>query len=245
MKIAICDDTKWERERAAELINAYSGFDRPVNVEVFSSGTDLLKVAIDDKKKFDIVFMDIQLGDEEMGHDIGVDLKDAYPQALIIYMSSFRGYEHAISNAEPLMFLHKPLSQEEVNKALDRAMKRISMLSRKYYNYIYKGKVDKVDLLEVVCLESYLRHIRVITKDKKAIKLAGRNGVTTEEIYNEFQQIHPVFCQTHASRYINALHIDVINKTSFVINGEPLKVGSDYIEECRSRARELILEYKR
>ena len=243
MRIAICDDCEIMTGQLIKLVNAYSGFDRQIQIKMFSTGNELLDCA-DREDKFDIVFMDIRLGEKELGYEVGVALKDIPPQTLIIYMSSFRGYADDVNNAEPLMFLTKPLSQDGVNKALDRAMKRIGLLYRKYYTYRYNSKTLKVDLLDVILLESGYKQVYVKTKNNEVVILAGRTGKKLPEIYKEVEAIHPVFCQASQTRFFNALYVDKIQRTSVEVSGKTIKIHSDFHAECMEKCGIILKTYK-
>lgn len=226
IRVAICDDSGQIADQLQRLIVKYPN-EEPFDIKIYFSGRDLLR-NVNEENKFDIVFMDIRLGDNELGHEVGIKLKDIYPHTLIIYISSYSGYSDDVNNAEPLMFLEKPLTQERVYSALGRAIKRINTSSRKYYYYTFGGVQTRVDLNEVLYIESYYKLVRMKMKNKKFIKISGK---TLEEVYKEVEEIHPVFFHPKKSVYVNAIYVDSMTRKFMNVSGEKILFSRNYEDE--------------
>lgn len=231
IKIAICDDSIPISKELVLQIGKYPRFTGPFEVDSYSTGAELLQVMREDKK-YDIIFMDIRLGEVELGHEIGVALKDIHAQVLMIYMSSYGTYSKDVSNAEPLMFLEKPLTQEKVNTAIDKAIRRMNDTHRKYYPYYHDGNYGRIDLNNVLYIESYYKKVRVKMKGNGIIKISGRTGKSFAQICDEVKNMYPVFCQPKKSLLVNALHVEIMNRTFLMIEGQKILLSRDFDEKC-------------
>ena len=121
MKIAICDDVLSHRDTLRPfLIEFFHSKEISTDISEYSSGTNIL----DSEENFDIVFLDIELGDMS-GIEIAEILKEKNPNCIIIVVTSYTDYLDAAMDLHVMRFLKKPVEQKRVYSALEKALQEM------------------------------------------------------------------------------------------------------------------------
>ena len=140
VSIGICDDEGAVCSHLERMIWEFrQTTNEKIETEVFFSGKDLTK-HLKNGKTFDIIFLDIELGDMtgvEIGHMIREDMEDHGVK--IVYISSKSGYDRQLFAVQPLNFLTKPLNQKSVFEAISRAL----LLLNKESNAFFHGGINR------------------------------------------------------------------------------------------------------
>ena len=185
---------------------------------------------LSEETKFDIILMDIQLGDSESGIAVATAIKRLYPDTLIIYGSAYESYYRDLANAEPFLFLPKPVTEHDIHNALERAVKRIESTIRKYYHFTSNGEQHKVDLNKVLYIESAYKKIVIKTLHGE-YEFWGQ----LSQVYEEIEKTYPFFIQISRSIIVNYINAECFKKTEVIVNGEPLAIGRTFEEECAKK----------
>lgn len=119
----------------------------------------------------------------------------------IVYISGKASYAQQLFKTQPLDFLVKPISQQQVNDVMDLAVKIIKKRNEKFefrrgkdYYYIPMG--------DIIYLGSDGRKVRVITK-KATFEYYGRLKEAAKQLSEDFIMIHYSFIinKGHVQRY--------------------------------------------
>lgn len=168
IQIAICDDEKIHRILVRDALDRFC-IKYPLDYEVleFSSGKDLLN----NDKPFDILLLDISLGDDLDGIDIGEQLRLRGIAAPIILITSFDRYKDGY-RASVHRYLEKPVEQAAFDEALSSAIRlqkdREHMLDVTYRREHHLFRLDDIDYITA---RGHLRIISVVSKgDTVAVK---------------------------------------------------------------------------
>lgn len=115
MRIAVCDDSRTERE---QFVRAFHGWDPTRQPECFFSGAALLEAA-KREPPFDIVFLDIYMPGEN-GVEIAGALKKVSPETGIVFVTTSE--EHAVDafSLQALHYLIKPVTTQGIVEAFRR-----------------------------------------------------------------------------------------------------------------------------
>ncbi len=176
----------------------------------------------------DILFLDIgmpELSGIEVGNFICNTMEDRRMQ--IIYISGESACAQRLFKYQPMDFLVKPISQQQIEEALDLAVKLIEtgyekfefQSGRDYYYIAYN---------EIIYFESVGRKIKIVTTgaDKE---FYGGIGDLNKKLPKEFFQIHQ-------SYVVNKIH--VFRYTYEMIemdNGTMLSISKTYRKQVRER----------
>lgn len=125
LRIAILDDLQEHVRTLGAMIErtlegkAYQ-LARFTDTEVFLS-------EIREQARFDIVFLDINLGDVD-GVTIAREVNRVAPLAQVIYISAYLDYVKQVYETRHLYFLAKPVEEASLKKALARAIAAVNAL---------------------------------------------------------------------------------------------------------------------
>lgn len=161
MKIAICDDESQFRNRITEYANEYfSQKHLTVETDEYQNGTNLLN----SEEKYDIVFLDIELGDVN-GIEVAKVLQKKHPATVFLIVTSYRQYLDDAMDINVLRYIDKPVSRERIFSSLDRALKEIN--ESEILLHGQKGSLVKLKMSEIIYIEAKLREVNVYTENGK------------------------------------------------------------------------------
>ncbi|MDE6760159.1 MAG: LytTR family DNA-binding domain-containing protein [Lachnospiraceae bacterium] len=173
MEIAICDDDNADLKIMEKLFREiFFNFEVDCNLQLFNSAAQMLKKV----KRIDIAILDIAM-EELNGIDLGRKLKIRFPEAHIIYTTSYRQYcMQAINEVHAFSFLCKPLKKAVVKKQIAGVLKEIHQLEDIREKTFYKvsdmeGKefaVLRINLNDIIYFEyiKLKRKIAIILENK-------------------------------------------------------------------------------
>lgn len=115
MRVAICDD---DRNDANKIKFALMDLAVGIEIDSFENGTDLMESA-KSGVRYDLVFMDIYLGDEN-GVEIVNELKTASPSTEVIFSTTSPDFAIEAFRVKAVDYLLKPYTEADVVKAFTR-----------------------------------------------------------------------------------------------------------------------------
>ena len=114
MRIAVINDEKYSR---VALVRQIEGF--LPHAEIFEAGSGAQAVELLEKHTFDILFLDIHLGDME-GTTIAALARRLMPQAKIIFATAYSDYAVRAFELRADDYLLKPFDPDRIREALRR-----------------------------------------------------------------------------------------------------------------------------
>lgn len=115
MRIAICDDNTKDAQR---IQFALSDISPNMEIICYNTGSALLQAA--KEAKFDIVFLDIYLK-QENGMEIATALRQSSPDTQIVFSTTSRDFAVEAFQVQAADYLVKPYSEMDIVKAFSRA----------------------------------------------------------------------------------------------------------------------------
>ena len=188
MNIAVCDDDFLIHKELSELIKKYFYPSKEYEIDNYAQGISLIK----SKKRYDIIFMDIELH-KESGIDIAERIKMTYPLTVIIFISNYPKYVTQSYHVDAFQFLVKPIKAEIFNLEFERCLKYIE----KCFEVMIR-RVDDTDIFfkksEIVYIESRKRVLYLYLHNNETFHYYGK--LADEEKYlsdNGFVRCHKSF----------------------------------------------------
>lgn len=230
-RIGICDDDKILCSELEEQIYHISKeLALKVEIDVWYSGESIQK-DLDKGVQLDLIFLDIELAKKngiEVGRFIRNEMEDM--QTHIVYISSKQNYAMQLFKVQPLDFLIKPITEEQLKEVLTRSINQ-KRNHAVYFEYHKGSTYFRVLLSDVVYFMSMDKKIRIVTKN-------GR-----EEFYGKLKEIAKqlpgYFVMIHQSYIVNQ---DFISEYSYemvkMIDGEELNISKPYRKEVRGRIKQ-------
>lgn len=226
INIAICDDQIYDRKNLKQALEKISLRNNiRFNIEEFKSGKELLSVYERDIPKFDVIFLDMILGDSN-GIDIAKRIINVHSLVKFIILSSSKefildGYEISAVN-----YIIKPSSIERVEKELLRAID-IQENNEKFYEINKNGSTVLLKLNDIYYLEVDHRKINVYEKDNVIDYYEKLDNVEKDLDDKGFKRCH-------RSYVINISKIKELKSNEVkLLNGQVVPVGRKYKESLK------------
>ena len=230
-RIGICDDDKILCADLEEQLYALSKeMVLKVEIDVWYSG-ESIQNDLQKGIELDLLFLDIELVQENgitVGKFIRNEMEDM--QTHIVYISSKEGYAMQLFKVQPLDFLIKPVSVEQLKEVLMRSVKQKSRLDA-YFEYQKGNSVFRIPIKDIAYFTSMDKKIVIVKKDGE------------EEFYGKLKNIAenlPVeFIMIHQSYIINQVYVrEYSYETVKMVNGENLNISKPYRKETRRKIKQ-------
>lgn len=234
LRIAICDDENTICSQVERYLRESSQkYNIDIETDVFYSGEAFL----DSLKnvKYDIVFLDLILGDVS-----GIDVSRIIRQEIhndaiqIIYISAVTEHAYELFDYDPMLFLKKPITDKEVEKAFSKIIKKFS-LTINTYTIRMNGISTQIPIKDIVYLESEKRKVKIITTDNETFFYYG----TIKESYDFFKKCD--FLMIHNSYLVNPLHIRQAKYDHLIMAGNlKLSIAQSKRKEIKKALMEIL-----
>lgn len=194
IKIAICDDENMFIDSYVKIINKIKK-DYKYNIEIytFNSGEDLIKYIIINEIKFELVFLDIIMK-EVNGIETAKKLKEIDKLTQIVFLTSSKEYALDGYDIKVFNYIIKNSKQQEMK--IYEAIKHCYSKTNDYIIINNKSSIEKVEISDIVYIESAKRKIIVNTIDSQY--------ETYEKLDNIYEKLESFgFVKTHRSYIVN------------------------------------------
>lgn len=207
INISICDDCEEDALRIKRIIEKQ--YQNTVKIDIFLKG----KYLLESKKYFDIVFLDIELTDEN-GIDIGNRLKEKFYQTIIIYVTSYSSYYSDAFSVHAYQYILKPFEEYEIKKVLDEAI----------------GQVTKMQSQNTICLDVNNEIVVLVLRDiiyfefvERKVKVVTKNGdkylrISLKTIYERVKEYN--FGMPHKAFLVNFYYVKGIKNNEIVLENQ-------------------------
>lgn len=198
MHIAICDDERVQISIIEEYIEKQNY--KNIVCDTFSSGEELLDMYANGEIIYNIVFLDIEIGNEN-GLDIARRLRKIDNNVIIIFITSHCEYVYKAFESQPFRFLVKPVIEEKFNDAMNAAVEKLSneyyirlkvsygYIRVKHSDIIYVEKVNRETIVHTVYgdYKTYLSLSNILKTDPNNFMMIHRAVIVN---INYITEIH-------------------------------------------------------
>lgn len=225
MLIAICEDEKIFAEKLSEELDKLLS-DKKIEHEIvyFREGNLLVK-KLKDKFTPDLLFMDIQLEDED-GVDIMREIRSMNINTPTVFLTSM---EERIADGYDVSAFHF-LFKKDYSEKLPALLERFIKEKYQENQIIIKpsGTLLKIKLTDIYYVEPDKRNTSIHLKEESYIE--------NESIQNFAKKLSKeAFIEAYHSVYVNLDHIDRVNQDTLILdNGQSLPVS-------RRKRKELMM----
>lgn len=181
----------------------------------------------------DILMMDIELGASDTN---GIDLvKRCVPAGCgtqVIYVTGFIEYCTSVYRTDHVYFLSKPVAQDDLNDALNRAFERIQTRASKPLSIRLGGRVVLVAPGDIGYIESDRRKVHIHTRSEDIETYGSLSDLATE--------LPASFIQCHKSFLVNMDHVKELRADGVLLSwGKTIPVS----QKRRKLVREAIFAH--
>lgn len=185
IRIGICDD---DPAIIAEIIRLIHKLDNlEYHISTFTSSIELQEY-MRRKACLDLVFMDIMLR-QDNGIEAAKDLQQEFPGVQIIFMTGYIDLAGDIFDADPVYFLVKPVTEEKLTVALNRAVLKLQQAKKEVFSLTLKDGIYQVAVNEISYLESASRVVTMHTA-KEQYQYYKKLDEAEQELGDQFVRCH-------------------------------------------------------
>lgn len=228
IRIAICDDEEFFSDEIENIVTKMQeSLNQRIFIKKFTNGNSLL-FALEQNAGFDILFMDIELGNEN-GIEIVEKIKNKYFGLIVIYVTSHQEYVYDIFKTEPLDFIRKPFDEQRIKECMLRALDKCR--NPDYLKVRYKSGFLHIKIKDIVYIYSERKKLHICMTDGEEQVVYGRLDCMEEELnrYDEFIRIQK-------SYLVNFNYVKRYDFLQIVLqDGKTLSVSRDKKEEVREK----------
>ena len=215
IRIAVVDDEEKEITIISQIIDDFFNEKQlEYTLKTFTSGETLLS----DELNYDLIFLDIQMGDGIDGIETAQKLRVINKNAALFYVTSYSDYIRKSMTIHPFAFIVKPYSKQEIyDNLVDYLSYTKSIINREKQNTYQLNTID--DRVINISFQNILyfhyldnRIINVIT-DEQAVKIKDTI--------------------THL--------IETLDKKQFIIPNQSFIVNLNRIKEVDGKNKKLVM----
>lgn len=210
--IAICDDSKQERQILAALFKRYQELHAtPLQIHIFQNGFSLLD-AIDQGKRFDITILDILMPGEN-GIEIARNIRASGADTEIIFLTSSPEYAVDSYEVKAQNYLLKPVTEEKFFASIDSILAELDEKdTASFIIYTTEKQYSRIRVSSLVYGE--------VTHRTITLHLADQTMISAVMNFTEFQDIlkaYPGFIYPHRSYAVNMNYIQYVTKSDIIL----------------------------
>lgn len=210
--IAICDDSKQERQILAALFKRYQELHAtPLQIHIFQNGFSLLD-AIDQGKRFDITILDILMPGEN-GIEIARNIRASGADTEIIFLTSSPEYAVDSYEVKAQNYLLKPVTEEKFFASIDSILAELDEKdTASFIIYTTEKQYSRIRVSSLVYGE--------VTHRTITLHLADQTMISAVMTFTEFQDIlkaYPNFIYPHRSYAVNMNYIQYVTKSDIIL----------------------------
>ncbi len=207
MHIAICDDdantARDLQQKMLHLPAADIG-----RIDIFTDPDRFVFAA--ETTRYDLVFMDIELGNES-GIDLSGRLLRSRPDMQIIFISGYDDYYLQVYDVEHVFFLKKPVDAARLQTALETARSRLALARSEFIPISSKQGITRIPQAGIMYLEKSRRLILFHTSDGETYRTYGK--------FSDFSdRLNSFFFQCHTSFVVNFRYVSEMRGRKFIIS---------------------------
>lgn len=210
--IAICDDSKQERQILAALFKRYQELHAtPLQIHIFQNGFSLLD-AIDQGKRFDITILDILMPGEN-GIEIARNIRASGTDTEIIFLTSSPEYAVDSYEVKAQNYLLKPVTEEKFFASIDSILAELDEKdTASFIIYTTEKQYSRIRVSSLVYGE--------VTHRTITLHLADQTMISAIMPFTEFLDIlkaYPDFIYPHRSYAVNMNYIQYVTKSDIIL----------------------------
>ncbi len=231
MLIAICDDSRIDAMLSKTLIIEYFKKRKlSCTVRLYESGPELLEDA-GSSKSFDIIFMDIYVG-QELGIDIARRLRNDGYENLLIFSTITDEYAIESYSVSANGYILKPYNMSRLEAVLDRVLEKYDA---DYMRVKVRNTYVNIPYSNIVYIES--RNNRcILHTEEEEYSLYMR----LDEIEDSISDEESRFLRCHRSYIVNMDHIIAVDEQFRLDNGDSALIRS----KSRAQIKKYYIDYE-
>ncbi|MFA9559018.1 LytR/AlgR family response regulator transcription factor [Evansella sp. AB-rgal1] len=215
MRIAIVEDEIHYQDQLKEFLLKFEQ-DKGETIEVttYSDGDEFIE---NYQAQFDIILMDVQMPLMD-GMSAAEEIRKVDSEVVIIFITNMAQYAIKGYAVDALDYVLKPISYFSFSQRLSRAVDRMKKREDNHITIKIKGGVTRLKISDIYYVESQ-GHKLIFQTRLGEFTTTG----TMKELEGELSSYH--FFRGHKGYLYNLEHVDGMNESCAVVQGEELPVS--------------------
>lgn len=243
IRIAICDDEQFYREKIQSLLKQYFKKQNPdYTIHLYLSGEEFLSQR-ENIVKYDIVFMDISMKELD-GIQTALQMRTFHSDTHLVFVTAFIDYVLEGYKVNAVRYIMKDTLDTAIPECMDAILQKMRMeqVTFSFMDGEATLYTDNILYVESQRHKSFFHYM----KQNTAKSDVAESGIVTYQIYEKLDLIEQKlsdygFLRIHKSYLVNMKHIRKLsNYTAFLDIGEELPVPRLKYQAVR----ELFVTYK-
>lgn len=227
-KAIIIDDDPISQKITQQCLNRSGAFDEPIVLNDALSLKDQIQ-----KSPVDVIFLDVELPELS-----GLEFIKAFENLpKVVLMSNMTHYAVDAFEVQVFDFLPKPIEYSRFLKTLNKLEKSyessLGANDTKNEDIFFKvnGKLQKIDLMNVLYFESMSDYVKIITANKTHVVLQTMTKL--EKLLPDY------FIRCHRSYIANLKKVDAMDDRVLEIENKAIPVSRSYYGDIKNRLKVL------
>jgi DNA-binding LytR/AlgR family response regulator len=195
LKVAICEDTKAEREALCALIEESK---REVEIHCFPSGESFLEVFT--PGSYDLIFLDVYMG-EISGVQVAEKIRDDDTQVVVVFTTTSEDFTRESYRLNAYKYMLKPVSYDDVLDSLELATVKRDRAKGAAVQIVCDGEPVTMALADIVFVEANNR--------RSIFKMTDGASFSTTTTIDALEKLlpSPQFLRSHRAYIVNLDHV--------------------------------------
>lgn len=222
--IAIVDDDEKDLQALASYVKSYFTEKGETHIIYrYHSGVEFIR----SRENYDIVFLDIRMGDMD-GLDAAHFLRIVNKDAQLIFVTqmaqfAIRGYE-----VDAMDYIIKPVDRLSIDRVLDKALRRISVSTGISFALKTPDGLVSISSNIIYYVEVY-DHELIYHTEQGDYKVRGR----LSEVQKKLDSRYFILCSR--SYLVNLCHVKSVHSDYLVVNNEQIQISKSHRREIEQR----------
>lgn len=230
IRIAICDNEPAILKMMNEyLVRFHLKYELELQIKTFTEGKKLLA----HEKEYDIIFLDINLT-EENGIEIGRKIRETDKRVKLIFLSAHDGYMKDAFQIHAFHYILKPVSEDEIHKVLLEAITYDDLCKDCELCFRTKNGLVNINVDNILFFEYQNRKVLLHSSTDGILELPG------EKISCIAEKMRPYYFEvSHKSFVVNLCQVESIK--SYIVHmkyGKTIPLSQLYSKQFRKRMHE-------
>jgi len=215
IRIAICEDNKYEQEELCDKINS-TGLFSSVTFDFFENGQQIVE-NYKNGKAYDFVFLDVDMPILN-GVEAGKKINAIDQRTIIIFNTSYPQYAIDAFDCNAFNYLLKDSDYKKFYTVLEKALYKYRSLHQTY-TIVTKNGRETMKISDIYFVECYRKHLYIHTDNDIHI-----TKLTLSEIYAYLSSFG--FYQIHQGYIVNFNKVISINGCDIMLdNGQKIMIS--------------------
>ena len=214
MKIAVCDDSRMDRELIIELLHRYF-YERHIDYDVaqFCTGDNFI-YDIEEGEQYDLLMLDIYIG-AKLGIETAKKARELGYSGDIIFLSAASDFAIDGYELDAAGYLLKPIDYKRFTVVMDRLLEEIG---GKKYTVRYRNGIVRIPYDEIVYVDSSNTKCTIHRADGSKYVVYKKLDTIQEELNDER------FLRCHQSYLVNMDYIQRADKEFEMVSGDIIAI---------------------